>query len=508
MRTKRTLVGASIAILLAATTLLASSGGAATPAARSASVQAGADWLAARFTAGGFIPDVNDHPDFSNTAQSALALAASASHQSTFDAAVAFLQAHVDDYVGAPGGDDSVGALGYLLLLADAAGVPGTDFGGENLVARLQATLGDFAPGLYGATDPSFDGTFRQGLAVLGLVSQGVTPDATAITWLTDQQCTSGGWEAYRADVSVACGPPDPVNFIGPDSNSTAARVGGVGRRRCDATAGCVGLPRRDAGRRRRLGFHRRPRCRCQLDGAGDPSSGRGGGEPRERTLARVRWFAVRLAADVADHIRRSRRCRRIHHRLQRRVPRSVRHPTRGVGCSRAGVPVGSGRLRWPGRADDHLDHDARRVRQSPPAVRRPTLSSRVDGKRSWPAAPPPSATSAAFPPGVERSAGDGGADAAELARCLLAEERDGDDANDGDERHEQGVLDERGPPIGLATAHQPGPGELIGQQHSSLPPSGTPHTGPPKRCQGSGVSYMGRLTHCVGIRTGFWRML
>ena len=132
------------------------------------------------------------------------------------------------------GGDDSVGALGYLLLLADAAGVPGTDFGGQDLVARLQATLGDFEPGLYGATDPSFDGVFRQGLAILGLVSQGVAPDPSATTWLTDQQCTSGGWEAYRADTSVPCGPPDPVNFIGPDSNSDRARARGVdrGRRR------------------------------------------------------------------------------------------------------------------------------------------------------------------------------------------------------------------------------------------------------------------------------------
>ena len=168
---------------------------------------------------------MNDDPDYSNSAQSALALAASASHQSTFEAAVTFLQAHVDDYVNALGSDDSVGALGYLLLLADAAGVPGTDFGGQDLVARLQATLGGFAPGLYGATDPSFDGAFRQGLAILGLVSQGVTPDAAATMWLTDQQCTSGGWEPYRADTSVACGPPDPINFIGPDSNSTALAV-------------------------------------------------------------------------------------------------------------------------------------------------------------------------------------------------------------------------------------------------------------------------------------------
>jgi hypothetical protein len=222
VKTKRTLAGASIALLLAAVTLLPSSGGAATPAQRTASIQAAANWLAGRFTGAGFIPDVNDDPDYSSTAQSALALAASASHEATFDAAVAFLQAHVDDYLGAPGGDASVGALAYSLLLADAAGVPGTNFGGQDLVARLQATLGDLEPGLYGAADPTFDGAFRQGLAILGLLSQGVAPDPSAIAWLTDQQCAGGGWEAYRADTSVPCGPPDPVNFVGPDSNSTA----------------------------------------------------------------------------------------------------------------------------------------------------------------------------------------------------------------------------------------------------------------------------------------------
>ena len=100
------------------------------------------------------------------------ALAAAASEEATFDAAVAFLEDHVDDYVGAPG-SEGVGELGYLLLLAEAAGIPGTDFGGQDLVARLQSTLGDFAPGLYGAGDPTFDGAFRQGLAILGLASAG-----------------------------------------------------------------------------------------------------------------------------------------------------------------------------------------------------------------------------------------------------------------------------------------------------------------------------------------------
>ena len=181
MRTKRTLVGVSIAILLAATTLLTSSGDAATPAERTASVQAGADWLASQFTSDGFIPTASDTPDYSNTAQSALALGAAVSHQATFDAAVAFLQAHVDDYVGTARAATTVSARSATSCCSPtprACRAP--NFGGQDLVARLQATLGDFEPGLYGATDPSFDGAFRQGFAILGLVSQGVAPDPSA----------------------------------------------------------------------------------------------------------------------------------------------------------------------------------------------------------------------------------------------------------------------------------------------------------------------------------------
>lgn len=226
--TRRTLAGASIALLLATSALLPSSSGAATPAERATATQMGADWLANQFTAEGFIPDVNGDPDYGNTAPSALALAVSASHETTFRSAIAFLQVHVDDYVNLLGPDDSVGALGYLLLLADAADVSATDFGGVDLVARLQATFGDLEPGLYGATDPTYDGVYRQGLALLGLASAGVAPDPAAVSWLTDQQCTTGGWEAYRADTSTPCGPPDPVNFVGPDSNSTALAVEGL----------------------------------------------------------------------------------------------------------------------------------------------------------------------------------------------------------------------------------------------------------------------------------------
>src|SRR3954468_19580449 len=51
--------------------------------------------------------------------------------------------------------------------------------------------------------------------------------------------------------------------------------------------------------------------------------------------------------------------------------------------------------------------------------------------------------------------AADAGADNAELVRGALAQEGDGHDADDGDEGHEQGVLDEAGAPFVTA---EPGP--------------------------------------------------
>jgi hypothetical protein len=76
--------------------------------------------------------------------------------------------------------------------------------------------------GLYGTTDPTYTGVQDQSLAILGLVSVGVGPSAAAIDWLVSQQCLDGSYQAYRASIRTACGPSDPVNFSGPDTNSTA----------------------------------------------------------------------------------------------------------------------------------------------------------------------------------------------------------------------------------------------------------------------------------------------
>lgn len=79
--------------------------------------------------------------------------------------------------------------------------------------------------GLYGAADPTYDGVWRQSIALMGLTSNGIAPPSTAITWLLDQQCADGSFQEYRADLSVPCGPSDPVAYTGPDTNATAVAL-------------------------------------------------------------------------------------------------------------------------------------------------------------------------------------------------------------------------------------------------------------------------------------------
>lgn len=189
----------------------------------------GARWLVTRLEPGGYVADGNGDPAPGQTAGVALALAAARVPE--LELPLGWLRGNVDAYV-APGGTDDAGSLGFLIMLAVSAGEDPASFGGTDLVARLQATLGAREPGLFGAADPTFDGVFRQSLALLGLTAAGVAPDPSANAWLTDQQCEApspaesvGGFEPYRADPTGTCQTPDPVGFTGPDTNSTAVAV-------------------------------------------------------------------------------------------------------------------------------------------------------------------------------------------------------------------------------------------------------------------------------------------
>jgi hypothetical protein len=205
----------------------------------------GAGWLARQFTAQGFIPASGGAADYGDTAPAALALAAANAGGTQVANAVTYLKAHVDEDVKDSHGNDLPGRLGLLLMLAAVHGDDAHNFGGQDLVARLQATrqttgadTGFFGPSASGAA--MFDGTLRQSLSLLGLAAAKVTPDASSVQWLTGQQCPDGGWQAYRSDTTKPCDATDLTNFAGEDTNSTALAV--------EALVALKTLPAHDAG--------------------------------------------------------------------------------------------------------------------------------------------------------------------------------------------------------------------------------------------------------------------
>ena len=77
--------------------------------------------------------------------------------------------------------------------------------------------------GLYGSSDPTYDGVFRQSLAILGLHAAGQTPDPSAVGWLLDQQCADGGFSSYNATPAKGCPAYDSSTFTGgEDTNATS----------------------------------------------------------------------------------------------------------------------------------------------------------------------------------------------------------------------------------------------------------------------------------------------
>ncbi len=97
------------------------------------------------------------------------------------------------------------------------------------LCLALTATLAPAATaapsptqGLFGSSDATYDGAYRQSMAILGLVAAKSKVPASSVTWLVAQQCADGSFQAFRSDLSAPCAVPDPEAFSGPDSNSTA----------------------------------------------------------------------------------------------------------------------------------------------------------------------------------------------------------------------------------------------------------------------------------------------
>ncbi|MFF7973500.1 prenyltransferase/squalene oxidase repeat-containing protein [Streptomyces sp. NPDC007905] len=110
----------------------------------------------------------------------------------------------------------SAAALAAIGVLAAAA--PATA-AGPSPSPSPKVTL---PSGLFGKADPTYDGVWRQSLALLAQRTLGYRPAASAVNWLAGQQCDNGGFAAFRADTAKPCAGKGGAQ---PDTNSTAAAV-------------------------------------------------------------------------------------------------------------------------------------------------------------------------------------------------------------------------------------------------------------------------------------------
>ena len=228
-RAVRALLATSVALLaLLSPHLLAPAGAAPISPDPATAATYGATWLAARAAESTPLKGFDGtSDDWGLTLDAGLALASSGVGGNAAESIWTAFAANREAAVVA--GGDNPGRLGRALLLAVALGKDPRSVGsapGNDLVARLQATRTTSGTdvGLFGSTDPTFDGVYRQAYALMGLAAAGATPDPTAVAWLESQQCADGAWTAYRADTGAAC-VSNPAAFTGQDSNSTAAAV-------------------------------------------------------------------------------------------------------------------------------------------------------------------------------------------------------------------------------------------------------------------------------------------
>lgn len=110
------------------------------------------------------------------------------------------------------------------LFLALITAVLAVGLAAGHLTTPAQAADTD-TRGLFGSQDPTYDGVYRQSAAILGLTAHRAQVPRSAVDWLLRQQCDDGSFAAFRSDTQSPCPEPDPVNFTGPDVNSTAMAV-------------------------------------------------------------------------------------------------------------------------------------------------------------------------------------------------------------------------------------------------------------------------------------------
>lgn len=231
---------AAVGLTMAAVAISSSIVAAPPASAGTDPVAASVAWLASKVNAKGVVkttagaPDPTGTADWSATAETLVsiglnggdpALVAKMASALSKHEQVAVLQS--DDgftYVESAG---KLAALSLAALVSKQVNPQTSPLKPRHLVARLVGT--QRSNGLFGRSDPTYDGVLRQGLAVMAIALSGQfvrysSQLAKATSWLLKQQCDGGGFPSLKKAPGPGCS-GDPGSYLGPDSNSTALAI-------------------------------------------------------------------------------------------------------------------------------------------------------------------------------------------------------------------------------------------------------------------------------------------
>ena len=220
----------SLAALSAAALVLTL--GATAPASASPATQAptrAAGWLEAQLTDGLIHNDQYDFDDYGLSADTAFGLKALGGHADTVRQVRRALAPHVDDWT-TYGTDVYAGSVAKALVLTEISNGDPHDFGGVDLVTRLNHRVSTTAPYRGRVEDKGssdYANTIGQAFAARGLaVAKSARADA-AIRFLLQQQCSQGFFRLNFADKSAAKQGCDAGTRAqsAPDTDATALAV-------------------------------------------------------------------------------------------------------------------------------------------------------------------------------------------------------------------------------------------------------------------------------------------
>ena len=208
-----------------AITLLGPPAGAAAP--KTSPAGRGGTWLAGQLHHGLIHNGQFDVDDYGLTADTALALDAVGHHTQAISDLTTALAQHVDDYTTYQK-DRYAGPTAKLLVVAEDNGASIHDFGGVDLVARLENRVSTTPPTIGRIQDKSafgdFANTVGQVFAVRGLLGASSTSAPAALEFLLDQQCAQG---YFRLDFTTDKTAADQgcTGSDAPDTDVTALAV-------------------------------------------------------------------------------------------------------------------------------------------------------------------------------------------------------------------------------------------------------------------------------------------